>query len=150
MPESIKKSHDLPTFMEWDHIVIRVKGFLVVSGHGVFIWTVSYFGWSGFTLLGFSFVFGISGQPQNSEQNSVKNHWAVSGFEFKLYKASKILQRRTWRENKFLQIQLWQSILDSNLITSWVSNSIYINYQLRLFFLMLLLLIVWFVLNVIS
>lgn len=54
-----KKSHDHPTFSEWDHTVIRVKGSLVVSGGRIFLWAVSSFGWSGFTLPGFSFVLGF-------------------------------------------------------------------------------------------
>lgn len=67
MPKSIKKSYDLPTFIEGDHTVTRAKGPLAVSGHRVFIGTVSYFGRSGFTLLGFSFVlgFGVNHKTQS-------------------------------------------------------------------------------------
>ena len=47
----------------------RVKGPLVVSGHRVFMWTVSYFCWSGFTLLGFSFVLGF--QANHKTQSKI-------------------------------------------------------------------------------
>ena len=148
MPESIKKSHDLPTFMEWDHVVIRVKGFLVVSGHGVFIWTVSYFGWSGFTLLGFSFVLGF----QVNHKTQSKIQWRIIE-QYLVLSSNYTNPPRFFRRTPGEKISLLRSssddpILDSNLITSWVSNSIL--YSQMNCFLMLLLLIVWFVLNVIS
>lgn len=111
MPESIKKSHDLPTCMEWDHIVIRVQGFVVVSGRRVFIWTVSYFGWSGFTLLGVSFVLGLQvhHKTQSKLQQRIIEQYLVLSSNY-----TSFLRCTPGKNNKSSEIQVRRSHFRSN------------------------------------